>query len=441
MINRLILLFLGISLMSVAPARTQQTAKQSAAISVENANSFDPAAATQAWLNTVPPEKRAKSDAYFEGGYWLILWNFLLAVVISIFLLASRISARMRDLAERVGRFKPLQVAFYAIPYFVLVYVLSFPLNLYENFYREHQYGFATQSFIPWFREQLIGLGLTLIIGTILLIVLYVVFRHAARTWWIWGTGVAVLFLCAVTFIAPVYIEPLFNTYKPLSNPEIRDPILAMARANEIPVKQVFEVDASRQTTRVSANVAGFLGTTRIALNDNLLKECSLPEIREVMAHEMGHYVLNHGAKLLTYFGIFILIGFALTRNLFDAAVRHWGDKWGVRGIADPAGLPLLVLILSTFIFVLTPFLNTVVRVTEREADAFGINTAREPDGMAKVALKLGAYRKLNPTPLEEFIFFDHPSGRARIRMAMDWKAANLPAGESAATESVPAAH
>jgi STE24 endopeptidase len=209
-----------------------------------------------------------------------------------------------------------------------------------------------------------------------------------------------------------------------------------MARANEIPVKQVFEVDASRQTTRVSANVSGFLGTTRIALNDNLLKQCSLPEIREVMAHEMGHYVLNHGAKLLTYFGIFILIGFALTRNLFDAAVRRWGDKWRVRGIADPAGLPLLVLILSTFIFVLTPFLNTVVRVTEREADSFGINTAREPDGMAKVALKLGAYRKLNPTPLEEFIFFDHPSGRARIRMAMDWKAANLPAGESTPAET-----
>jgi len=323
----------------------------------------------------------------------------------------------------------------------LLVYVLSFPLNLYEHFYREHQYGLATQSFAPWFGEQLVALGLTLIIGTVLLIVLYAVFRRAPRTWWIWGAIVAVIFSCAVTFIAPVYIEPLFNTYKRLNNPEIRDPILAMARANEIPVKQVFEVDASRQTTRVSANVAGFLGTTRIALNDNLLKQCTLPEIRDVMAHEMGHYVLNHAAKLITYFGIFVFIGFAFSRTLFEVTVRRWGNKWGIRGIDDPAGLPLLVLILSTFIFVLTPFLNTVVRVTEREADAFGINTAREPDGMAKVALKLGAYRKLDPTPLEEFIFFDHPSGRVRIRMAMDWKAANLPAGESAVLESNPAAH
>jgi STE24 endopeptidase len=433
MTNRLILWSLAVSLFfAVSIAASSQTATPTLSEgATQSVKLLDPAAATQAWLATVPQEKREKSDAYFEGGYWLILWNFLLVTGISIFLLASRISARMRDFAESATKFKSLQVAFYAVSYLIIVYVLSFPLNLYEHFFREHQYGLATQSFLPWFGEQLIGLGVTLIGGTLLLIVLYAVFRRASRTWWIWGTIVTVIFLFIGTFISPVYIEPLFNTYKPVTNPEIREPILAMARANEIPAKQVFEVDASRQTTRVSANVSGFLGTTRIALNDNLLKQCTLPEIRMVMAHEMGHYVLNHGAKLLTYSGIFILVGFALTRTLFDAAVRRWGNKWGVRGIADPAGLPLLVLILSTFIFVVTPFLNTVVRVTEREADAFGINTAREPDGMAKVALKLGTYRKLDPTSLEEFIFYDHPSGRARIRMAMDWKAANLPSGES----------
>jgi STE24 endopeptidase len=391
---------------------------------------FDPATATQQWLDSVPRNQREKSNAYFEGGYWLILWNFLLTAAISVFLLASRFSARLRDFSERVTKIKNFQIACYAIPYLLFVYALSFPLNLYENFFREHQYGLATQSFAPWFREQLLGLALTLVGGTLVVIVLYTVFRRAPRTWWIWATIVMLIFSGTLVLIAPVYVEPLFNTYKPITDPKIRDPILAMARANEIPVKQVFEVDASRQTTRVSANVAGLLGTTRVALNDNLLKQCTLPEIRAVMAHEMGHYVLNHGAKLLTYLGILILVGFALTRILFDAAVKRWGATWRVRGIADPAGIPLLALIFSTLLFFATPVLNTMVRITEREADAFGINTSREPDGMAKVALKLGTYRKLNPTPLEEFIFFDHPSGRARIRMAMDWKAANLPSGK-----------
>jgi STE24 endopeptidase len=436
LMNRLVFSWLAVSLLCLASidADGQTPTSALSAGTTESTKPFDPAAATRAWLATVPADKREKSNAYFEGGYWLILWNFLLAVAISIFLLASQISARLRDFAEQTCRRSwqlPLQVVLYAIPYFLLVALLSSPLTVYQHFFREHQYGFATQSLLPWFREQLIGLGVAIIGGTLLLIVLYAVFRRAPRTWWIWGTVVMILLSATFVYIAPVFIEPLFNTYKPLNKPEIRDPILAMARANQIPVKQVFEVDASRQTTRVSANVSGFLGTTRIALNDNLLKQCTLPEIREVMAHEMGHYVLNHGAKLLTYFGIFILIGFALARMLFDAAVSRWGDKWNVRGIADPAGFPLLVLIFSTLLFLATPFLNTVVRITEREADAFGINTSREPDGMAKVALKLGAYRKLDPTPLEEFIFFDHPSGRARIRMAMDWKAARLPTGQS----------
>ncbi|MGE5213372.1 MAG: M48 family metallopeptidase [Nitrospirota bacterium] len=406
-----------------APGKDSPTLQQS--------TSIDPAAATQAWLDSVPQDERKKSDAYFVGGYWLLLWNYLLAAAISIFLLSSRISARLRDFSERVTRYKTLQLACYSVFYLLFVYVLSFPLNVYEDFIREHQYRFATQNFPNWFREQLIGVGIMLIGGTIFFVCLYAVFRRAPKTWWVWGTAVAVVFSFFVLIIAPVFIEPLFNTYKPLTKPEISEAILTMARANQIPVKQVFEVDASRQTTRVSANVSGILSTTRIALNDNLLKQCTLPEIRAVMAHEMGHYVLNHGAKLLTYLGIFVLIGFALTRILFDKAVRRWGNKWSVRGIADPAGLPLLTWIFTTLLFLATPLLNTTVRVTEREADAFGINTCREPDGMAKVALKLGAYRKLNPTPLEEFIFYDHPSGRARIRMAMDWKAANLPTEES----------
>ena len=401
-----------------------------AVISAGNAQTFDPAAATAAWLNTVPADKRQKSDAYFEGGYWLILWNFLVSAAILLFILQSGISARMRDWAERLTKFKALQVTAYTVGFIILVTLLSFPLSIYAGFYREHKYGLATQTLGPWLTEQLKALIIGLIAFSVAFILLYAVFRRAPRTWWIWGTIVAVCLTILGSFIAPVYIEPVFNTYKPLQDATFRDPILAMAGANEIPVKQVFVVDASRQTTRISANVAGFFGTTRIALNDNLLNQCSVPEVRSVMAHEMGHYVLNHNVKLVAAQGILYLLVFAVTAYLFDATRIRWGETWRIRGIADPAGLPLLGLIFTVMFFVLTPVTNTISRVTEREADAFGINTAREPDGMAAVALKLGTYRKLNPSPTEECIFFDHPSGRARIRMAMDWKAAQLTCGQ-----------
>ena len=436
MLSRPIFIGLLCCLISLRPVQAQESSPAPVtSTKIEVAKSFDPVEATKAWLNTVPGNKRAKSDAYFEGGYWLILWNFLVGAAIAIFLLASKWSARLRDFAERATNSKSIQVAIYAVGYVLIVAVLSFPLAFYQLFLREHQYGFATQTFGPWFLEQLVGLVVALIASSIALVVFYSVFRRAPQTWWLWGTLVAVVLSFIGNFITPIYVEPLFNTYKPLTDTKIRDSILAMAQANQIPVKQVFEVDASRQTTRVSANVAGMLGTTRIALNDNLLKQCTLPEIRAVMAHEMGHYVLNHGAKLTIYFGVVALFGFGIARVAFDWALRRWSQHWDVRGIADPAGFPLLMLIFITFAFLTTPVLNSITRITEREADQFGINTSREPDGAAKVALRLGAYRKLDPTPLEEFIFFDHPSGRTRIQMAMDWKAAHLPCGNLDAPE------
>jgi STE24 endopeptidase len=272
-------------------------------------------------------------------------------------------------------------------------------------------------------KDQLIGLGVGLLLGGLAIVALYAVFQRAPRRWWIGGAVVAFVFLILTVIIAPVYIAPLFNTYTPLKDEGLRQSILSLARANGIPARDVYQFDASRQSKRVSANVSGFLGTMRISLNDNLLNRCSRPEIEAVMGHEMGHYVLNHVYKGVFEFGVVYFLGFAFLRWSFEAMVRRHGTRWGIRGIADLAGLPLLAALLSVFFFVLTPINNTLVRTSEAEADIFGINASRQPDGEAEVALKLGEYRKLSPTPLEEWIFFDHPSGRDRILMAMRWKA------------------
>jgi STE24 endopeptidase len=388
---------------------------------------FDPVAATDAYLAKLTPEQRARSDAYFEGGYWLQLWGFLYGAAVAILLLATRLSARMRDLAVRATRVVALQTGLYWLQYLLVTTVLSFPLTVYAGFIREHAYHLATQSFGPWLGDQAKGLLVGAILGGLALVAIYAVIRRAPRTWWMWGAGVSVLFLVVAIAVAPVFIEPLFNTYTPLKDESVRGPILRLARANGIPATDVFVVDASKQTTRVSANVAGFLGTERIALNDNLLKRCSLPEIEAVMAHEMGHYVLNHVFKGIVEFGVLIVIGFVFLRWSFDRAFARWGSRWGIAGVADVAGLPLLVLLLSVFFFAMTPVTNTLIRTQEVEADIFGLNAARQPDAEAEVDLMLGEYRKLKPTPIEEFIFFDHPSGYNRILMAMRWKAENLP--------------
>lgn len=387
---------------------------------------FDPAAATNAYLATVAGEKRARSDAYFEGGYWLQLWDFLLGVAVNLALLATGLSRRMRDLAERLVRFRPVQTMLYWIQYLIVATLVVFPMTVYESFLREHSYGLSNQTFGAWLGDQTKGLAVGLVVGGLAVTALYGVGRRLARTWALWGAVTTVALLVFVVLIGPVYIAPLFNEYTRLADPEVRGPILSLARAQGVAAEEVWVFDASRQTKRVSANVSGFASTMRISLNDNLLNRCSLAEIETVMGHEIGHYVLNHVYKTILFLAVVIVIGFALLKWSFERVATGKGAAWGIRGIADPAGLPLALTLLSAYFFLLTPALNSWTRMEEAEADLFGINASGQPDGEALVDLKLGEYRKLDPSPLEEMLLFDHPSGRSRILMAMRWKAEHL---------------
>ncbi len=387
---------------------------------------FDPIAATNAYLALIPPGAKARSDAYFEGGYWMMLWDFLYGVAIALLLLNLRWSAAMRNLAERLARFKPLQTFLYWVEYLVLTSILIFPLTVYEGYFREHKYGLATQTFGPWMADQLKGLGVGLVLGGLIVMLLFGVVRRLPKNWWIWGAIVSTLFMIFVVMIAPVYIVPLFNKVTRLNDPKIVEPILSMARANGIPAKDVYVIDASRQTTRMSANVSGFANTMRITLNDNLLRRGSPEEIQAVMGHEMGHYVLHHIYTGMMFLFLVSVVAFVYLRWSLEWALDRWGQKWQIRDIGDTAVLPLVVLLGSLFFFVATPVLNTFNRTQEYEADMYGLNASHQPDGEAQGDIHLGEYRKMNPGRLEEWIFFDHPSGRNRIYAAMRWKAENL---------------
>lgn len=387
---------------------------------------FDAGTATDAYLAEIPATARERSDAYFEGGYWLILWDFLYGAVVCLVLLNLRWSAKMRDMAERITRLKPLRTICYWIQYLLLTTILGFPLVVYEEYFREHKYGLATQSFGPWMGDQFKALLVNLVLGGLLAVLLFGVVRKLPRSWWIWGAAVMTAFTVFVALIVPVFIVPVFNKVTKLDDPKVTQPILALARANGIPAHDVYEVDASKQTTRMSANVSGFGKTMRITMNDNLLRRGSREEIQSVMGHEMGHYVLNHVYLGLMFFFIVIVAGFSFLKWSLEWSLARWGAKWQIRGIGDTAVLPLVVLLISILGFVLTPVMNTFTRTQEYEADMYGLNASRMPDGFAQAAIHLGEYRKMSPGPIEEFVFYDHPSGRNRIYAAMRWKAENL---------------
>jgi STE24 endopeptidase len=388
---------------------------------------FDVDKATAAWLGLLSPEQRRLSDAYFEGGYWLQLWDALYTIGVMALLLITGLSRRMRELAERLSRRPLINVVIYTAMFLLAAFVLGLPFDVYAGFLREHQYGLSNLSFAQWLGEALIGLAVSVVLGAPAITAVYAAVRRAGSLWWAWATGLAFVFLLFLALVTPVFIAPLYNDYKPLPAGPVRDAVLSLARANEIPTDHLEWFDASKQTTRISANVSGLWGVARVNLNDNLLDKTSLPEIKAVLGHEMGHYVLNHPFKLSVYLTLTFGVVFMVLHFAFDRALARWGPRWGLRDRTDPAGLPLAFAIFTVIWLVLMPLRNTIVRDVEAEADAFGLNAAREPEGFAMAAMRLSTYRKLEPGPVEEFIFYDHPSGYNRVHRSMIWRKENLP--------------
>src|SRR5205823_1161969 len=191
-----------------------------------------------------------------------------------------------------------------------VITVAEFPLAVYEDFVREQAYGLSNMTFAQWSGDFLKGFGLELVFGTIALTLIYATARAAGRRWWIWGWLIAMAFGVVAQVIAPVFIAPLFNDYYPLPEGPVKNEILSLARSNDIPVNNVYEFNASRQSKRISANVSGAFGTTRISMTDNLMKRTGPQEVYAVLGHEMGHYVLSHNAIGLTWFGIVFLVAF-----------------------------------------------------------------------------------------------------------------------------------
>ena len=391
-----------------------------------SAPAFDAGSATQAYLATLQGAARAKSDAYFEGGYWLPLWGALVALFSYWLMLRFGWSAKWSAWAGRVTKRRWLQPALYSIPFALVGMLIALPWSYYVSFVREHQYGMSNQSLGEWVKELAIGTGVGLVVGAIFFVVLYAVIRNSPKRWWLWGAGAVTALLAVMIMLAPLFIEPLFNKYTPMAEGPVRSEILRIAHEQQIPANDVYVVDASKQTKRISANVAGLGPTIRIALNDNLLNRSNIHGIKAVMGHEMGHYKLYHIQKMLAYLAVMALVGFAIVAWAAPRMLARHGEKWGVREIADPASAPLLNGLLTVLLVPAGILFNSIVRHHESEADAFGLNAAKEPDGFAMTAMQLSEYRKIEPAAWEEMLFYDHPSGRTRVKMAMDWKAAHL---------------
>ncbi len=398
-----------------------------------HAAGFDVDHATQLWLATLSGPARARSDAYFDGRLWISLWNTALSVAICWLLLRTRLLPKVRDGMQRRGWRPWLGIMACALVFLLADEVLSLPWSVYTDFWREKQYGLMNQSLGAWLGDQAIGFVLSAVFGSLFLLIIYAVIRKYPVRWWLIGTGVVATSMTVTMLISPIFLFPLFNTFTELPGGPVRARIVQIAEASHVPAEHIYLIDASRQSDRISANVSGIGPTVRISLNDNLYRKTSLAETAAVMGHEIGHYALGHIWQRIALFTLLFGSLLWLAARITPSLIRYGGQRWGIRGMGDPASLPVLSGVMSVLVLLATPVINTIVRAQESEADAFGLDAAREPDGFAGAAMKLSAYRKIAPGALEEMLFFDHPSGKTRVRMAMQWKKDHVPGATEAA--------
>jgi STE24 endopeptidase len=386
---------------------------------------FDPVSATNALLSALPAAARLKATHYTQGGHWLLLWGWLVGVAAS--LIIARLGL-LRGLRQAITgkRARPWLFSLAAAGAYVLAdALLELPWSVYADWWREKSYGLTSQPLAGWFHDQMIGLIINIVASSLFLALLYALIRRTPRWWWAWASGLAAVFIVIFMVLGPVLIEPLFNKYTPAPPGPTRDAVVALAKIAGVPSDKIYIYNGSKQSNRYTANVSGLFGSARVAMSDVMFaKGADIAEVRGVVGHEMGHYKRGHVIIGAIIFSLFALIAFAIAQAVFPR-VDIW-VKSGALGIADPAGLPTLAIIFATLGLLGTPLTMTFTRFEESDADAFSLRVAHEPDGLAKALVKTIEYRADSPGPVEEFLFYDHPSVRRRVQRAMNWKAAHL---------------
>ena len=379
---------------------------------------FDPAAATAALIDGLGPDALARAAAYTVGNHWILIAGTAVSILIAWVVIRLGVLDRVE---ARLGRRAGLAALAVSALFLLVSGVLGLPWSVWADWWRETHYGRTTQPFADWLLQSAIALALTAAAGGLFFAALYWLIRRTGRRWWLWGGGLAALFLTLLLLLSPVLIEPIFNDYRPLPEGEVRSALERQARAAGVPPERIFVYDGSRQSENFTANVSGLFGSARIAISDVALKGADLAEVEAVTGHEIGHYVLGHVWQRVALFAGLALAGLFLADRLFPLAARLLGSD---AAIHEPRGLPVLMAIFAALGLFAQPLLNAQFRQGEWEADRYSLETVNKPEALASALVKTAEYRDPRPHPLQEAVFYTHPSVERRVRAAMDWKAA-----------------
>jgi Zn-dependent protease with chaperone function len=379
----------------------------------------------------LPPDLYKKARDRSRIRFWLGLTGFFYGLVVLWLLLRWKLASRYRDWAEGFSTHRFLQALIFAPLVILTIAVFTLPLDIYGEMV-EQRFGLSVQGWGSWSWDWTKAELISLVLGTILIWLLYIVIRRSPRRWWFYFWLIAMPLGIFLFFIGPWVIDPLFHKFEPLQQ---KDPALTagleqmVQRAGEnIPPERMFWMGAGEKTTGLNAYVTGLGSSKRIVVWDNTIAKMTTAQIVFVAGHETGHYVLQHIPKGLSFFAVLLLIFFYLGYRCVGWVLARWGGGWSIRGLDDWASLPVLMFLLSVFLFLSNPIGSAVSRHFEHQADQYGLEvthglTADSGQIAAQTFQVLGEVDLADPdpNPVQVFLFYDHPTIPDRIRFSLSY--------------------
>jgi STE24 endopeptidase len=370
------------------------------------------------------PVPSAQAEEFYSSGFILWFVENGWSAVVPLLILFTGLSAKMRTLAERLGRGRIRTVMIYMLFFAVVSFLFDLPLSFYAEFIREHSYGLSNQSFGKWIGDA----GKNLLIGAISAALIgwipYSLIRRSPRRWWLYfGIGsVPVIFFFIL--IKPVFIDPMFNDFGRMEDKALESTILTLAHRAGIDADRVYEVKKSEDTKRLNAYVTGFWNTKRIVLWDNTIKRLDEQELMFVMSHEIGHFVLGHIWRSVIVIGFITILGLFVIHRTMGWALGRWGERIGAHDITDVAALPLAMLIIFLYGMAVNPAINWMSRYHEHQSDQFGLELTQNNHAAATAFVKLQTDNLSIPYPGELSVFLrsSHPPLGDRITFANSYK-------------------
>lgn len=373
-------------------------------------------------FTTLDPErqKQAKQYARIKRRLWVVdeTTNLLYALI----WLVTGWSVGLRAwLAEIVNNDWFIVAGFIAV-FAGIYFLINLPLGYYAGFILPHRYDLSTQTRKNWIFDQLKNLAVGAVMGLILIELIYLALRITGDNWWLWLTGGMLFFSVLMTNLAPLIFMPIFNKFTPLGeeHADLAKRLINLAKKHNTHVRGVFKMDMSRRTKQANAFLTGLGNTRRIVLGDTLVAEFTDDEIETILAHELGHHIHKDFAWLIGFGTLLTGLGLFLVSLAMNWAIQ----TFGLSGVADPAGLPALMILLSLYQLVTMPIENAFSRWREGKADDFALQTTGKSRAFASAFTRLANQNlgDVDPEPWVVFLFYNHPPLNERIQKAENWQ-------------------